>query len=89
MDTVLKDPAARKAFKVWTKALLEIFTQDQGGGARRLQRVAADDDAAAMHGADVGFPRAPVGGRGGGVSATTANSTRCRTTRQATSSRTS
>jgi len=36
MDTVLKDPAARKAFKAWTKPLLDIFTQDQGGGARRL-----------------------------------------------------
>ena len=36
MDAALKDPAARKAFKSWTKPLLDIFTQDQGGGARRL-----------------------------------------------------
>jgi ATP-dependent helicase YprA (DUF1998 family) len=36
MDTVLKDSAARKAFKSWTNPLLDIFTQDMGGGARRL-----------------------------------------------------
>ena len=36
MDIVLTDPSARKAFKSWTKPLLDIFTQDQGGGARRL-----------------------------------------------------
>ena len=36
MDRALKDPAARKAFKNWTKPLLDIFTQDMGGGARRL-----------------------------------------------------
>lgn len=36
MDIVLKDPVARKVFKNWTKPLLDIFTQDQGGGARRL-----------------------------------------------------
>ena len=36
MDRVLKDPAARKAFKNWTKPLLDIFTQEMPGGFRRL-----------------------------------------------------
>lgn len=36
MDTVLKDPAARKAFKAWTPILLNIFTTDMDGGFRRL-----------------------------------------------------
>ncbi len=36
MDVVLKDPAARKAFKAWTQPLLNIFTQDMDGGYRRL-----------------------------------------------------
>jgi hypothetical protein len=36
MDVVLKDAAARKAFKAWTPLLLNIFTTDMDGGFRRL-----------------------------------------------------
>ena len=36
MDVVLKDQAARKAFKAWTPLLLNIFTTDMDGGFRRL-----------------------------------------------------
>lgn len=36
MNVVLKDAAARKAFKAWTPLLLNIFTTDMDGGFRRL-----------------------------------------------------
>ncbi|MET3414545.1 DEAD/DEAH box helicase [Methylobacterium sp. 1030] len=37
MDVVLKNPAARKAFRQgWTRPLLDIFTQDMDAGNRRL-----------------------------------------------------
>jgi len=36
MDVVLKEAAARKAFKAWTPMLLNIFTTDMDSGFRRL-----------------------------------------------------